>query len=222
MIDKNAVFDFIGVNAAVWCGADMDATDLAKSVQFVNEKKLSMISVAPNVVQTVWPWLEAGNVKIMSRFYMEKINEGQISDVTVRINSVLRQGAHGAQIFLPYRVLAELVEQTHVVRDDLFFNKDLAIGMDIDDVGPFDWDDVFANLRKINASSVIFVLTKDSGDKSDFVGRLYGMLNAWGMDNKFNLHFAFGPNFMRIEQAQRLVQQVRPMLMDGLRFWINF
>ncbi len=222
MIDKNAVFDFIGVNAAVWCGADMDATDLAKSVQFVNEKKLSMISVAPNVVQTVWPWLEAGNVKIMSRFYMEKINEGQISDVTVRINSALRQGAHGAQIFLPYRVLAELVEQTHVVRDDLFFNKDLAIGMDIADVGPFDWDDVFANLRKINASSVIFVLTKDSGDKSDFVGRLYGMLNAWGMDNKFNLHFAFGPNFMRIEQAQRLVQQVRPMLMDGLRFWINF
>lgn len=222
MIDKNAVFDFIGVNAAVWCGGDMDATDLAECVQFANEKNLSMISVAPNVVQTVWPWLENGNVKIMSRFYMEKINEGQISDVTVKINSVLRQGAHGAQIFLPYRFLAELVEQTHVVRDDLFFNKDLAIGMDIADVGPFDWDDLFANLRKINASSVIFVLTKDAGDKSDFVGRLYGMLNAWGGDNKFNLHFAFGPNFMRIEQTQRLVQRVRPMLMDGLRFWINF
>ena len=223
MIDKSMIFDIVGTNAGLWCGADMDATDLADAVHFAGVQKLPVVSVAPNMVQTVWPWLEGNNIKIMSRFYLDgkKITEEQISDVTVRINTSLRQGANGAQIFLSYGALAGLVEQTHVVRDDLFFNKDLSIGMDIGEIGPFDWMDVFANLQKINASSVIFVFTHDTGDKSDFVGRLYGMLNAWDVANKFSLQFAFGPNLLRIEQAMRLVQQMGPGLMGELRFWIN-
>lgn len=224
MIDKSVIFDAIGSGVALWCATDMDATDLADAVQFANARQLSDISVAPNMIQTVWPWLEGRPVKIMTRFYLEqkKITEEHVSDITVRINSALRQGANGAQVFVDVDALGDLVEQTHVVRDDLFFNKDLSIGLDIGDIGPFDWANVFANLRKINASSVVFAFTQDTGDKSDFVGRIYGMLNAWDLQNKFNLHFAFGPNFMRIEQAQRLVQRVRPMLMDGLRFWISF
>ena len=66
------------------------------------------------------------------------------------------------------------------------------------------------------------MFTKDAGDKSDFVGRIYGMLNTWDADNKFDLHFAFGPNFMRIEQALRLVQSVRPELVGRLKFWVNY
>jgi hypothetical protein len=224
MIDKSMIFDMVGTSAGLWCGADMDATDLADAVHCVDVQKLPVISVAPNMVQTVWPWVEGNNIKIMLRFYLDgkKITEEQISDITVRINTSLRQGANGAQIFLSYGALAGLVEQTHVVRDDLFFNKDLSIGMDVGEIGPFDWADVFANLQKINASSVIFVFTHDTGDKSDFVGRLYGMLNAWDAANKFSLQFAFGPNLLRIEQAMRLVQQMRPGLMGDLRFWINF
>lgn len=224
MIQKSMIFDLVGTKAGMWCGADMDATDLADAVHVADIQKLPVISVVPNMVQTVWPWLEESNIKIMSRFYLDgkKISEDQISDITVRINTSLRQGANGAQVFLSYGALAGLVEQTHVVRDDLFFNKDLSIGMDIGEIGPFDWADVFENLRKINASSVIFVFTRDLGDKSDFVGRLYGMLNAWNPENKFSLQFAFGPNLLRIEQAMRLVQQMRPWLMGGLRFWVNF
>ena len=224
MIDKSVIFDLVGTKAGLWCGADMDATDLADAVHVADVQKLSVVSVAPNMVQTVWPWVEGNNIKIMSRFYLggKKITEEQISDITVRINTSLRQGANGAQIFLSYNALAGLVEQTHVVRDDLFFNKDLAIGMDINEIGPFDWGDVFENLRKINASSVIFVFARDAGDKSDFVGRLYGMLNAWDATNKFSLQFAFGPNLVRMEQTMRLVQQMRPDLMTGLRFWVNF
>lgn len=224
MIDKSVIFDLVGTKAGLWCGADMDATDLADAVHVADVQKVPVISVVPNVVQTVWPWVEGNNIKIMLRFYLDgkKITEEQISDITVRINTSLRQGANGAQIFLSYGALAGLVEQTHVVRDDLFFNKDLSIGMDVGEIGPFDWADVFANLQKINASSVIFVFTHDTGDKSDFVGRLYGMLNAWDAANKFSLQFAFCPNLLRIEQAMRLVQQMRPGLMGDLRFWINF
>ena len=189
MIDKSVIFDLVGTKAGLWCGADMDAKDLADAVHVADVQKVPVISVVPNVVQTVWPWMEGGDIKIMSRFYLDgkKITEDKISDITVRINTSLRQGANGAQIFLSYDALAGLVEQTHVVRDDLFFNKDLSIGMDVDEIGPFDWTDVFENLRKINASSVIFVFARDTGDKSDFVGRLYGMLNAWNVENKFSL-----------------------------------
>ena len=224
MIDKNVVFDALGNTGALWCGTDLDATDLADAVQFADVRNLSEISVAPGMIQTVWPWLENSHIKIMTRFFMEEktITETQISDVTVRINTALRQGASGAQVFLGIGALGSLVDQTHVVRDDLFFNKDLSIGLDISDIGPFDWDDVFANLRKINASSVIFAFAHDTGNKSDFVGRIYAMLNAWDVQNKFGLHFAFGPNFMRIEQAQRLVQSVQPGLNNRLKFWVNY
>ena len=224
MIDKNTVFELLGGRVALWCGTDMDSVELARAAQFATDKGVSVVSVAPNAVQTIWPWMENSAVKIMTRFYLDtkNITEKHISDVTVRINAALRQGAHGAQIFLPCVALPGLVEQTHVVRDDLFFNKDLSIGMDISDVGPFDWGTVFDNLRKINASSVIMAFADDAGNKSDFVGRIYAMLNAWGSGNKFNLHFAFGPNFMRIEQALRLVQYMRPDLVGNMRFWVSF
>lgn len=224
MIEKNALFDEVGKYAALWCAGDADGGDLACATQFLNEKKLSIVSVAPDSVLTVWPWLEKSNVKIMGRFYLpnKKVTEAQVSDLTVRINSTFKHGAHGAQVFLPYVALENLVEQTHVIRDDLFFNKDLAIGIDIADVGVFEWEKLFENLRKINASSVVFVFTQDDGDKSDFVGRIYAMLNAWKNENKFDLHFAFGPNFMRIEQAWRLVESMRPELLCGVKFFINF
>ena len=224
MIDKNTVLEQIGGKCALWCGADMDAGELAQAVGVIGERNIRMVSVAQDSVATIWPWVERDNIKIMSRFYFadKKISEKQISDVTVRINNAFKHGAGGAQIFLPYAALADLVEQTYVIRDDLFFDKDLSIGVDVAEFGPYDWSDLFGQLRRLNATSVVFVFTKDAGDKSDFVGRIYGMLNAWDADNKFDLHFAFGPNFMRIEQALRLVQSVRPELVGRLKFWVNY
>ena len=223
MIDLDSFFNGVGTNVDVWCGGDTNGVDLARMVEVATQHNAHVVSVLPDVVPTVWPWLEDKNVKIYARFYLseKRVTEKQISDITVRINNALRQGACGAQIFLRAGALSGLVDQTYVVRDDLFFDKDLSIGLDIADIDAHDWDMIFENLRKINATSVVIVFTNDTGDKSDFVGRIYGMLNAWVGENKFDLHFAFGPNFMRIEQAMRLVQQMRPNLMDGLRFWIN-
>ncbi|MBQ2017504.1 MAG: hypothetical protein II208_03205 [Alphaproteobacteria bacterium] len=224
MIDKNVILSQIGGRAALWCAADMDAGDLAQAVGVLDVQGLNMMSVAPGAVATVWPWLEEKNTKIYARFYFpdKRVSEKQVSDVTVQINNVFKHGAHGAQIFLRASALPGLVEQTHVIRDDLFFDKDLIIGLDVSDVDVDMWDSLFANLRKINASAVMFVLTKDMGDKSDFVGRIYAMLNAWTVENKFNLHFAFGPNFMRIEQALRMTHCVKPELDNRLCFWLNY
>jgi len=223
MMEKNTIFDEFSNNVAVWCGKNMDAMDLAGVVDCFAAQKISVLSVPLGAVETVWPWVEGKNVKIMSRFYFPDkiISEQQISDVTAQINSSFKQGANGAQVFLPYAALDDLVKQTHVIRDDLFFNKFLSIGIDISEIDSQDWPVVFENLKKINASALTLVLTKDDGAKSDFVGRVYGMLNQWGDDNKFDLHFAFGPNFMRIEQAIRLVQVMKPNLMNRLKFFVN-
>lgn len=224
MIDKNELLKQLDGKTGLWCGADVEGADLAQAIGILTEQGIDNLSVVPGAVATVWPWLEDKNVKIYARFYLseKRVTEKQISDITVRINNALRQGACGAQIFLRAGALSGLVDQTYVVRDDLFFDKDLSIGLDIADIDANDWDVIFENLRKIKATSVVIVFTNDTGDKSDFVGRIYGMLNAWSAENKFDLHFAFGPNFMRIEQAQRLVQSVQPGLNNRLKFWVNY
>ena len=81
---------------------------------------------------------------------------------------------------------------------------------------------MFHQLKRINASAVCFVLTKDAGKKSDFVGRVYGMLNAWDSEFGGALHFALENRPERIDQARRLVESIRPELLSGLRFFVNY
>ena len=223
MIEQNIVFDDFGPYAALWCGTDVEPGDLARAVDFAINQNMDMVSVAPQCVKLIWPWLEKSKVKILSRFYVmdKKITEQKISDITININSVLKNGADGAQIFMRYQSVADLVEQVHVVKDDLFFNKDLIIGLDIADVGPYDWNDLFQNLRKVNAAALTLVMTQDLKEKSDFPGRVYGMLNAWTSENKFDLHFVVGNNPFRIEQVMRITKLIQPQLLENMRFFVN-
>ncbi len=224
MMESDFKFDELpNANAALWCGGDLDSGELARVVQVAVENKTSVMSVVPASVGVVWPWLEGVAIKIFARFYFpeKKILEQHVSDITVRINVAFKQGAHGAQVFLGgCAALSELVQQTHMIRDDLFFAKDLSIGLDIAGIGPNDWNGLFADLRKINATSVVLVMTRDMGVKSDFAARVFGMLDAWSGENKFDVHFMLGQNPMRIEQVMRLVQKMRPELMAGLRFFV--
>lgn len=224
MMESGFKFDELpNVNAALWCGADLDAGELAQMVQVAVEKKTTVMSVAPTAVGVVWPWLEGVAIKIFARFYFseKKISEQQVSDATVRINTAFKHGAHGAQVFLSsVAALSDLVRQTHIIRDDLFFAKDLSIGLDICGIGVSDWNNLFADLRKINASSLVLVMARDMGAKSDFAAQVFGMLDAWTDENKFDLHFVLGPNPLRIEQAMRLIHKMRPELATGMRFFV--
>ncbi len=224
MIEKNIIFDDLSDVASVWCDATIDSGELARVAGVIMDRNISFVSVVPESVSVIWPWLENKDVKILARFGLpdKKVTEQQISDVTMAINSAFKRGAHGAQIFLPYGALGELVEQTHVIRDDLFFNKDLSIAIDINQIDSSDWENLFENLRKINATSLLITLSKDTGDKSDFVGRFYGMLDVWENENNFDVHFAFGQNFQRIEQALRLIKSVRPELIKTTKVFINY
>ncbi len=224
MIDLDSFFNDVGKSVGLWCGGDTNGTDLARMVEFVSEHGVAKLSVVPDVVSTVWPWLEKSDVKIYGRFY---VNDGGIStdvmsDLTIKINQSFKRGACGAQVFVRYKNLSDMVAQVAFVRDDLFFNRDLIVGLDIEDIDSSDWKNLFDSLKKINASAVCFVLTKDTGKKSDFVGRVYGMLNAWDGDFGGALHFALENRPERIDQAQRLVESIRPELLPNLRFFVNY
>ena len=224
MIDLNSFFSDIDGHAGIWCGADTTGTDLARMVEFITEQNVHDLSVLPDVAPIVWPWLEKNDINILGRFYLggETVNTDVISDLTVQINQSFKHGANGAMVFVRYKNLHDMVNQVAFVRDDLFFNRELVIGLDIGDIDSDDWTDLFQDLKRINASAVCFVLTKDNGKKSDFVGRVYGMLNAWDSEFGGELYFALENRPGRIEQAHRLVESLRPELMPGLRFFVNY
>ena len=103
MISTETFFEKIKHRMILWCNAVTDAGDMALVAQYVLDNNFKVISLVPDSVPVMWPWLEHENVQIWARFYLadKKITEQQISDVTVRINTVLKQGADGAQVFLP-------------------------------------------------------------------------------------------------------------------------
>ena len=224
MIDKDNILDDNNLQKlALWTGAGNDANDLAYVAETAISKSINLVSVLPDNVKVIWPWLENSNVKIFSRFYLESKSDSvkDISELTKNINTAFKHGASGVQIFARFSELENFVEQISLIRDDLFFNKDLFIGMDINEIGPFDWEVIKRCLEKIRATGIILALPVDTGDKSDFVGRIYGALESWKNSFSFDLHFAFGEIGVRAEQTERLINSIYPALSNNLKFFVN-
>ena len=223
MIDTDSFFDEISANMAMWCDGGGDTGELARVASSSVAHDMPVISALPDDVAMLWTWLEKTPARIYARFYLPVRggrDVGAISDLSARINAAFKQGAHGAQIFMRAADLDDFAEQIGVVRDDLFFNRELAIGIDISEVGPFEWSAVFDALRRLRAGALVLVLARDGGDKSDFVGRMYAVLRAAG-DIKCDLHFVLGNNPLRMEQAARLVRGMRPALAGGMRMFVR-
>lgn len=220
MIDNENILDDIS-GAALWCGADCDPTDLARYASVALEHNVAAISVAPMSVGVVWPWLENKNIPIFAWFYPRARGAAGASEIVASINQAFKQGADGAQVFVSLQNLDEFVSQLYLIRDDLFFNKAAFVGVDICEIGPFDWNSVFSALRKMRATGLVCALARDDGDASDFVGRVYAALSAWDAAGDMDLHFVTGKNPVRVEQAMRLVQSVRPELAPRVKFFVN-
>lgn len=208
--------------SAIWCGSELEPTDLARMASIAIEKHIPIISVAPVSVSIMWPWLENKNIKIFSRFYLKGHKIEDISNLSEEINQSFKQGADGAQIFVSMTDLNELVSLLYMIRDDLFFNKSLFIGLNINEINFCDWENVVNLVKKIRATGLMLVLPKDSGDKSDFVGRIYSLMESI-IDDEYTpqLHFLLGNNFSRIEQVVRLTEAMHQNLLRSLKFFIR-
>ena len=80
MIEKNIIFDDLSDVAAVWCDATIDSGELARVAGVIMDRNISFVSVVPECVRIIWPWLENKAVKILSRFVLpdKKVTEQQI------------------------------------------------------------------------------------------------------------------------------------------------
>lgn len=222
MIDKSSFLDNdFDVQFALWCPVRLDAGELAQAMCTAIEQKMTQVSVAPDAVKIVWPWMEKSAVKIMGRFYVQEqnVDEAVMSDLVVRINDVFKHGAHGVQLFLTAAMLSSFVEQMYMIRDDLFFDRDLIVGIDLLEIDAGDWGKVFESLQKLKVNAVVFSATGKPMNKADFAGRVYGMLDSWNQKNNFDVHFVLGADLVRIEQVCRLVKVMRPELMQGMKMW---
>ncbi len=223
MIDIHQVFENENVakSVSLWLDADGDASDLAGAAEYAVNAHIGMLSVAPQNVPVVWPWVEKFNVKIIPRFFVENVLIDTMSGLGMSINSAFKQGADGAQVIVKLNDLEKFTDSLATVRDDLFFKKQLSVGFDVFEIWPLDWENVFAALNKLRATSLLLVLTTDAGDKSDFMGRIYGALENWDAPDA-ELHIMLGNSFYRAEQVYRLVAKMKPELLDKLRFLVNY
>ena len=223
MIEIKEIFDNnldVAKKVALWLSDKCDSAELAGAAEYMVEMNVPVVSVAPKSVPVIWPWVEKSNLKILARF--DNVGLDDLSGLGMNVNSVFKQGANGAQLILKLSDLKRFVESVSSVRDDLFFNKDLSIGLDMFEVWPLDWAGVFENLKKLRASSLLLIMTNDTKEKSDFVGRIYSVLENWNADSNMELHVMLETSFDRAEQVYRLVAINRPELLDKLKFFVSY
>ncbi len=217
MIEITSLVDDVQCPFGVWCTATEEGTELARMADVAVSNGAGMISVAPTSVRVVWPWLEGRGIKIFPRFYFggaRTPTDADMSQLAVDINTSFKHGASGAIVFVPLRHLGGLVNALHVVRDDLFFNKELIIGLDIGDIDVSEWNAIFDYIMRIRANGLMLALTRDRGDKSDFVGRVYGALDAWNPGFLGDVYWMVGANPLRGEQVIRLTSAMRAELSE--------
>ena len=223
MIEINEIFSDSDKRAALWCDDLPDTNDLAVMADYIIKSDIHLISVPDKMIPFVWVYLEKFDVKIYTRF-MVSLNHKDIdkdmSDLVKNITHVCKKGATGVQIFLSQHDFDVFIDKILPVRDDLFFGHDLSLVMDIEDIDVNNWSMIFQKLRDLRLDAFGITLKEDMKNRSDFVGRIYGMLQNW--DTECELHFMLNNNFDRMDQVIRLVESERPELSEKLRFFLDY
>lgn len=224
MIEINEVFSDADSRMAWLCDKAMDTNELAMMAEDISKEKVRLISVMPDIVPCMWTWLEKIGVKILARYVFNPLQKSMIDEETydlgAKITDVLKKGATGVQIFVKMRDFEYFVETIEFVRDDLFFDHDLCIALDISDIAIDDWPKVFQKLCDVRAHALVLSLNEDMGNRSDFVGRVYGMLQNWNFNGE--VHFILGNNFDRIDQVIRLIEIEKSELANRVKFFLDY
>ncbi len=206
---------------ASWCDNVQDTNDTAIMANDVLESGVDTISVPEEIVPFVWTCLEKSKVEIFTRYNFEPTDiDDDFNDLVKKINRVLKSGADGVQIFVKMALFEKFMDLLSLVRDDLFFEHKLCICMDINDIDISKWDMIFEKMRALRVDIFAITFEKDDGKRSDFIGRIYGMLNAWDFGGI--LHCIKINKNIRIDEIMRLTEMLQPDIYEKLRFFIEY
>ena len=134
MIALETFFDNFGSCIAPLCASDAGASDLARAADLAVSHGAGAISVDAASVGVVWPWLENTGVKIAARIQPpadDMDTDARVSMIARTIKSAFNNGADSAQIFVRSSHIGDFVDAIAPIRDDLFFNKKLALVLDL-------------------------------------------------------------------------------------------
>ena len=219
MIKTNYFFDDIHEITCAWVmDVEHDDVELARIVDMVVENNMKKISLPVGLVQKIWPWTEDKNIEILGRFvFVKDSNDDSVmSSLVEGIMEGFHNGLSGAQVFVNLSDLEDFVQDILPVRDDLFFRRHFSVAINIDDKVAPDWSVASKALKELRVDSLLIVAHGDVfNTKSDFVGRVFDMLNNWSADCE--LHMMFDNNMMRVSQVLRLVRKIQPNLVPKLR-----
>lgn len=221
---QELLLDDIDDKIATWVDDSVgDVPDLAQIVDHVVANGIRTMSVPVSANGQVWPWVEHKHIQIFNRidFAGDQGGDDAVSVFAKNVMRAFKTGADGVQVCIQCKELENFVNAIAPIRDDLFFDHHFSVGINIDERGGIDWKHVFDIIERAHVNSWLIIAHGDSFDaKSDFIGRVYGMLENWNLNA--DLHLMFDKNMMRVTQVVRLVQKMRPELMKNLRVFVNF
>ena len=223
MMKYDIVFDDINSFAAMWVGdATAGTSDLAAVADVAIKQAVPFVSMSAGAIKIFWPWVEGKHIKILGRF---NVCANQDFDVVMSkfarsVTDAFHAGADGVQVFVPCDNMAQFVDMVRTIKSDLFFDRYLSIGIDIDNMENINWQMIFDVLNEIRPDSIlIFGNVEHFDPNSLFAGRVFDMLEKWNIDS--DLHLMFGKNTLRVAQVLRLVEKMRPELMKNLRVFVE-
>jgi len=224
MIKTENIFDDFDNMSGLWVDdAVSEGTDLARISDFIITKNIPVISVPDGITEKIWPWIENCNVRIFNRF---RIESGENFDVVVsnvarQINDGFCHGATGAMVITSPKDLEPFVDAIYPIKDDLFFDRDLVMGIDIDKVDSSNWKNIFSTLNRIGANAILLTAMGDNFDaSSDFIGRVYAMFTNWNFNGA--LYLMFGKNMLRYSQVLRLAQKMCVAVSDKIIAFLKY
>ena len=87
-------------------------------------------------------------------------------------------------------------------------------------MGDLNWNCIFATLSRIKPDSILVFGNVEKFDaNSDFVGRIFDMLENWNLNA--DLHLMFGKNMLRVTQVLRLAERMRPEILKNMRVFME-
>lgn len=224
MINKELLFNEIKNSLALINNGTDDAS-FVRLAENVIDNKIQIISVLPESIPKIWAWLENNPVQIFARFdfsdFSLKNCLDEISCLSENISTAFKKGADGCQIILKYSSLLDFISQILPIINGLFFNKKLFICLDLNEIGPFDWDDVFLKINSVNAGLVLFDDEPIIGFGNQTIGKIYGLLNSIDSNCNTDIHFILGDDTGKIEQIHRLIEKLRPEIYPQIKFFIE-
>lgn len=220
MIEANEIFFNEDTRLALWCEMVEDTNESALLADKIAQSKVPVVSVPPDMVENMWTYLEKVPVEILTRFSftpLKKNFDTDADDLIKNIAGIFKHGANGVQLFIKMHDFYNLIDVLSIVRNDLFFEHKLSLCMDIQDIDINDLSNIFNKLKGVKADSLGLTFSEDMGNRSDFIGRIYALLEQWDFDGQ--LHFVLLNNLDRVDQIVRLTEIMKPDLINKTKFF---